>query len=87
MCANEPGYTGAMTPVGAGEEAAFRRFVDQYRARCLWFLRPDYYPDTLAECARVLTLIERHGDHEALHRAAEFRRWLSLPSNETSAAS
>ena len=76
-----------MTVLGAEGEAAFRRFVDDYRARCLWFLRSDYYPEAPADRDRVLTLIERHGNREALHRAAEFRQWLSLPSNETSAAS
>jgi hypothetical protein len=33
----------------ACSDTEFRRFVDPYRARCLWFLREDYYPRTLAE--------------------------------------
>ena len=35
--------------------------VDEYRARCLWFLREDYYPRTTAEACRVLEAIERRG--------------------------
>jgi hypothetical protein len=26
--------------------AELRRLVDEYRSRCLWFLREDYYPAT-----------------------------------------
>jgi hypothetical protein len=33
---------------------AVNRFVDEYRVACLWFLRPDYYPSTLAERLEVL---------------------------------
>lgn len=73
----------ALTP----NAEAFRRFVDQYRAQCLWFLRPDYYPRTPTEFAEVLRLIERHGDRDAFRQAAEFRQWLSRHSSETSAAS
>jgi len=42
--------------VRAASEAAatVAQLVDAYRARCLWFLRPDYYPATDAE--RVLVL-------------------------------
>ena len=68
-------------------EAEFRRLVDDYRARCLWFLREDYYPETLTECERVLSLIAQHGDQQAFRRVAEVRRWLSRRSSETSAGS
>ena len=63
-----------------------RRLVDDYRTRCLWFLREDYYPTTAAECERVLRLIEQHGDLRAFRRVAELRTWLSRRSSETSAA-
>jgi hypothetical protein len=63
-----------------------RHLVDQYRATCLWFLREHYYPDTSDQVERVLSLIVQHGDREALRRVATVRRWLSLPSNATSAA-
>jgi hypothetical protein len=59
--------------------------VDDYRARCLWFLRPDYYPATTEEALRVLEAIERHGDRAAFVRAAEIRRCLSPSSSESSA--
>ena len=35
--------------------------VDEYRARCLWFLREDYYPQTPAEACRVLESIGERG--------------------------
>lgn len=61
--------------------------VDEYRSRCLWFLRPDYYPRTTAEILRVLRQIEDHGDRVAFQRAAHIREWLSRSSSERSAAS
>jgi hypothetical protein len=67
--------------------AELRRLVDEYRGRCLWFLRQDYYPATRDEILTVLRHIERHGDREAFRRAASLRRWLSPPSNATSAGS
>ena len=60
--------------------------VDEYRARCLWFLRQDYYPQTLDDVARVLEYIERHGDKEAFQKAATLRQWLLQNSNVPSAA-
>jgi len=65
---------------------AVNRLVDEYRHRCLWFLRGDYYPATDEERLRVLAYIERHGDRRAYVRAAEVRRWLSRPSSAASAA-
>jgi hypothetical protein len=59
--------------------------VDEYRARCLWFLRSDYYPKTPEDRIRILGYIERHGDVAAFRRAAALRRWLSRPSNARSA--
>ena len=66
---------------------AVNRLVDEYRVRCLWFLRPDYYPATAEERYRVLAYIQRHGDREAFRRANELRRWLSRSSSAPSAAS
>ena len=58
--------------------------VDEYRTRCLWFLREDYYPQTPADALRILEYIERHGDVKAFRKAATLRQWLlqnfSLPS-------
>jgi hypothetical protein len=59
--------------------------VDEYRTRCLWFLREDYYPQTLADAVRVLDYIERHGDKHAFQKAATLRQWLLQSSNAQSA--
>jgi len=69
------GYDYRMGPTSP--EVKLRCLVDDYRARCLWFLREDYYPETPGERERVLGLIAQHGDHEAFRRAAEVRTWLS----------
>ncbi len=66
---------------------AVNRLVDDYRLRCLWFLRPDYYPDTTEARLKVLAYVQRHGDREAYRRAAELRRWLSHSSSAPSAGS
>jgi transposase InsO family protein len=65
------------------DEDAFRQFVDRHRAQCLWFLRPDYYPDTRAARIAVLRLIEKHGDSRAFQEAARYRQWRSPTSSET----
>ncbi len=66
---------------------AVNRLVDEYRQRCLWFLREDYYPTTDAERLRILEYIQRHGDLIAFCRAAEVRQWLLQRSSEASAGS
>ena len=68
-------------------EEPLRNVVDLYRDRCLWFLRPGYYPETIAEAQRVLETIQRYGDREAFQRAGEVRRWLSQDTNAKSAGS
>jgi hypothetical protein len=70
-----------------GPEEAVDQLVDEYRRRCLWFLREDYYPTTLEERLKVLEYIQRYGDREAYRRAGEVRRWCSPSSSETSAVS
>ncbi len=75
------------SPADSAPGAAIDRLVDEYRLRCLWFLRPDYYPSTDAERFKVLLYIERHGDRDAYRRAREMRRWLSQTSSAPSAAS
>ena len=74
-----------MSQAHAWNEAEFRRFIDLYRSRCLWFLREGYYPATLVEREEVLRQIEQHGDRDAFRRVAQFRTWLSQHSSETSA--
>ena len=64
-----------------------RALVETYRGTCLWYLRPDYAPQTIAEALQVLSAIERNGDVTAFREAATLRQWLSLRSNAPSAAS
>jgi len=71
----------------SSSKAELHRLVDEYRTRCLWFLRADLYPETREEALRVLRQIERHGDREGFIRAGRIRRWLSQTSSEPSAAS
>ena len=74
-----------MEHLPAPEVAAVDTLVDRYRDRCLWFLRPDYYPATDTERLRVLAYIERYGDLEAYRQAARLKRWLLQSSNAPSA--
>ena len=53
------------------EEVA--KLVDEYRDRCLWFLRLDYMPKTPEEMRQVLDLIERYGDRSGYQRAEEIK--------------
>jgi hypothetical protein len=71
----------------AGVTQALNDLIDAYRARCLWFLRPDYYPATPDERLRVLDLIERRGDREGFRKAAALRQWLLQNSSAASAGS
>ncbi len=75
------------SPLSDDVAAELRRLVDEYRTRCLWFLRPDFYPATVDEALRTLGQIERHGDRAAFIRAGGIRRWLSPSSSARSAAS
>lgn len=61
--------------------------VDEYRERCLWFLRRDYYPSEPQDMLRVLDYIRRYGDREAFRKAGALYQWLSLRSNRQSTAS
>lgn len=80
----EPSDTERLSPERVPELVPL---VDEYRSRCLWFLRPDFYPRTSAEILRVLHEIEAHGDLRAFQRSADIRRWLSQRSSASSAAS
>jgi len=71
----------------ASPEEVVDALVDEYRGRCLWFLREDYYPGTVDERLRVLDYSQRYGDRETFRRAAEVREWFSPSSNEKSAVS
>jgi hypothetical protein len=76
-----------MRSVREPSDEALRRLVDEYRGRCLWFLRPGYYPETTEEVLRVLDSIQRHGDLEAFRRAGALKRWVSASSSAASASS
>ncbi len=60
------------------------QLVDEYRDRCLWFLRRDFYPTTLEERLRVLGYIERYGDRIGFQKAAQARQWLLQSSRRES---
>ena len=66
---------------------SMKGLVDEYRDQCLWFLRGDFYPETLEQGLRVLAYIQRYGDRAAYLKAAEARQWLLQRSKETSADS
>jgi hypothetical protein len=80
-------YDRTMDPEAVEVAASINRLVDEYRTRCLWFLRPDYYPATHEEQLRVLGYVERYGDVAAYRRAARLRQWLLHPSKAASADS
>ena len=52
------------------------RLVEDYRAQCLWFLRPDYMPTSTDQILETLSLIERYGDRAGYERAEEIKSWL-----------
>lgn len=76
-----------MVRAPAATQQEVNRLVDEYRGRCLWFLRLDYYPASDDERLRILGYIERYGDRSAFQKAAAVRRWLSQTSSARSAAS
>ena len=59
--------------------------ADEYRPRCLWFLREDYHPATPADALRVLEYIERHGDVAAFRKVAPLKQWLLQNASAPSA--
>jgi len=52
------------------------QLIEEYRDRCLWFLRADYVPETTDEMLHVLDLIERYGDRSGYERVERIRIWL-----------
>ena len=62
------------------------KLVEDYRARCLWFLREDYVPVTPEEIGQTLELIERYGDRAGYLRAEELKRWLLRDSSAMSSS-
>lgn len=70
-------YNESMTPLPDATEAILKALVDANPARCLWFLRGDYYPTSDTGRQRVLEYIERYGDRDTAAQAACLRQWLS----------
>lgn len=58
--------------------------VDEYRTRCLWWMRKDYYPSTLQQSVRVLEDITKNCDAEGFKKAGGLRQWLLQNFSETS---
>jgi hypothetical protein len=58
--------------------------VDDYRIRCLWFLKIDYYPQCEQEIRNTLNYIRRYGDSEAFRRTGILLQWLSQDSSTKS---
>jgi len=66
--------------------AAIDALVDACRVRCLWYMRPDYYPRTDPERLAVLDAIQARCDTATFRRAGALRTWLSQPSSVASAS-
>ena len=77
------------TPFRADDDAAaeLRRLVDDYRSRCLWFLREDVLPDDPQRLQDLLRKIELRADRATYIQARSLREWLSRNSSAASAGS
>lgn len=64
--------------------AEIEELVEEYRDRCLWFLRRDFTPRNAEEALRILDLIDRYGDRACFQRTHRLRRWLQLPTSAES---
>ncbi len=51
--------------------------VNQYRSRCLWFIREDFVPRDREQAIRTLEYIERYGDRDGFLQARRLKTWLS----------
>ncbi len=51
-------------------------FVDEHRARALWWMRADYYPQNTEQARDVLKSIATRGDREMFICAMTLRRRL-----------
>lgn len=71
----------------ADVERAVDALVDEWRTRCLWYLRPDYYPRSDEERLNVITAIQERSDLATFRRAGVLRSWLSHHSSAGSASS
>lgn len=69
----------------AGLVEKLKPLLIRYRSRCLWFLREDFFPETLQQALLVLDNIEKYGDREGFIEARRVKEWLSRISSATSA--
>ncbi len=76
-----------MSPIDENVRRQINQLVDEYRDRCLWFLRADYYPADLPDVLRTLDYIRRYGDREGFRKAGELHQWLSQDSSRPSVVS
>ena len=76
-----------MNPIDEDLRRQVNQLVDEYRDRCLWFLRKDHYPTDLPDVLRTLDYIRRYGDLEAFRKAGALYQRLSPDSNRQSVAS
>lgn len=63
-----------------------RTLMDEYRAESLWYMRKDYYPESVQDAIQILNAIENHSDLAGFKRAAALRRWLLQHSSAISAS-
>lgn len=80
-----PGPAGQPDP--AGVALAVDELVEECRARCLWYLRPDYQPRTDQERIAVLEAIQERCSLAEFKRAGVLKAWLSRRSSDASASS
>lgn len=74
--------------VGASEvNATIDELVETHRARCLWYLRPDYFPQTDVERFAVLEAIQKCAGLDAFRRAGELKQCLLRTSSARSSNS
>jgi hypothetical protein len=66
---------------------AIDALVDECRVECLWYLRPDFHPDTDVEREQVLDAIQARSTRDVFQRAGILKAWLSRHSSAESAAS
>ena len=79
--------TATVTPSEQELRRELELLIDDARASCLWYLRPDYFPVGPEEVERTLVAIEREGNRETFLRARQLRQWFSATSSARSAAS
>ena len=63
-----------VAPTDEETARAIDALVEEYRARCLWWMRADFYPRTVTQRMRALDAIQRLGDRDGFARAGALRR-------------